>query len=116
MIMKRFFDCTRNAVVSSCHSRVPWWDEQFERLVGPMKKTLLNSVENSKPMFGELKALILEIERTINDRLGNIGDIKKELMTPNLIMIDCLAGIAHFENMNSTTEKSIQVSKERTCV
>ena len=92
-------------------SRAPWWGGQFERLVGLMKKTLFKSLGKSKPRFEEFKALLLDIEVTINNRpLGYIeDDIQSEVLTPNLMMFDYPVEIPHLDNINEDLNATVSL-------
>ena len=69
-------------------SRAPWWGGQFERLIGIVKQSLYKSIGSGKLRWNELEEVILDVERTINDRpLGYVeDDIQMPLLTPSVML------------------------------
>ena len=56
-------------------SRTPWWDGQFERLIGVMKKSMYNAIGNRHLRWYEFEEVFLDVETTLNNRpLGYVED------------------------------------------
>lgn len=70
-------------------SRAPWWDGQFERLVGLVKKQeLYKSIGGANPTWWELEEVILDAEIALNKRsLSYVEeDIQLPVLTPQSMM------------------------------
>ena len=56
-------------------SRTPWWDGQFERLIGVMKKSMYKAIGNGYLRWHESEEVFLDVETTLNNRpLGYVKD------------------------------------------
>jgi len=67
---------------------VPWWGEQFERLIGLMKSAFYKTVGQGLLSWGELSEVILDIEVTMNNcPLCYLeGGVQFPNLTPNTML------------------------------
>ena len=70
-------------------SRAPWWDSQFERIIGLTKQALFKAIWKAELTWKGLKSVILDIEITLNNkRLDYIeDDIHTPILIPNLMFL-----------------------------
>ena len=64
-------------------SRAPWWDSQFERIIGLTKQALFKAIWKAELTWKGLKSVILDIEITLNNK--RIDYIEDDIHTPILI-------------------------------
>ena len=70
-------------------SRSPWWGGMYEGLIKNVKKTLYKILGRTHPIFEELEAVVIGVEKNLNNRpltfLDSDGGEEQEL-TPNILM------------------------------
>lgn len=68
-------------------SRAPWWDRQFERMVGIVKQAFNKSVGNGTLTWAELQDVLLDVEVAPNNRpLSYVEEeLQLPLLTPNML-------------------------------
>ena len=49
-------------------SRAPWWNGQFERMVGLVKRALYKSIGGANLAWSEQEEVILDVEILLNNR------------------------------------------------
>ena len=66
---KRKFDgLAKQNIQWQCNlKRAPWWDGQFERLIGIMKQSMYEAIGNGHLRWHELEGVILDVETTLNN-------------------------------------------------
>ncbi len=69
-------------------SRAPWWGEQFERLIGLVKRALHKTIGNGCLRWNELQEILLDIEVALNCRpLSYLEeDVQMPTLTPNAML------------------------------
>ena len=87
-------------------SRAPWWDGQFERLIGLMKAAFYKTVGGGLLVWNELSEVLLDIEVIINNRpLSYLEeDVQLPTLTPNTLL---------FFNSNNLRELQPYQQEER---
>ena len=56
-------------------NRAPWWDGQFERLIGIMKQSMYEAIGNGHLHWHESEEVILDVETILNNKLlGYVED------------------------------------------
>ena len=70
-------------------AKFPWWGGIYERLIQELKKTLYKTLGKTHLTFRQLRTVILDIERNLNNRPltyieGDQSD--QQVLTPNVIL------------------------------
>ena len=70
-------------------SKSPWWGGMYERLLKDVKKTLYKTLGRTHLTFEQLKTVIVDIEKHLNNRpltYVKSGEGEDRVLTPNTIM------------------------------
>ena len=70
-------------------AKSPWWGGIYERLIQELKKTLYKTLGKTHLMFNQLQAVIMDIERNLNNRpltYVESGHGEEQILTPNVIL------------------------------
>ena len=66
----------------------PWWGGMYEKIIKEIKKTLYKTLGKTHLTFQQLEAVVMDIERHLNNRpLTYVGgDGEDRVLTPNMVM------------------------------
>ena len=69
-------------------SLAPWWEGQYERLIGLFKRSFYKQIGGGKLTFEELVDVVLDVEVALNNRpLSYIeDDVQLPVLTPNAML------------------------------
>ena len=69
--------------------KAPWWDDQFERLIGLTKHSLRKSIRRSQMTYYELEEMQLDVEINLNNRSLTyvVDDIQLNVLTTNSMIV-----------------------------
>ena len=68
--------------------RAPWWDGQFERMVGLVKQFLYKTTGRANLSQNKFEEIVLDIEVTLNNRplMYLEENIQMSVLTPNTLL------------------------------